>query len=452
MFSVKSIVAFGSFCLLFTSLLNVDAGHLPGSGAAGNVELVGSVDPGDAADLMGDVTVSPDGNWAFVASLGDQTCTRQKNNAGPGVWIVDISNPANPQAVNFISSDQDTRPGDRLQVVAITTKFFSGWALVVTNAQCGKNGKGGISLFDVTDPLKAGKLSEHFGATGFNATSDTQTAFAWDAGDQAYVVINDGSRPTFFAVVEITNPMRPRLTGEYDLDEFPNIVQTGPFGLDEISFEGVVVKHIGGQFVMLISAADAGHVLLNITDPTNAVYISDSDFAAQDPILDTLGIQLPPEGNSHYAEFSADNRFFIGTDEDLSPFRGTVFDGWGYAHLYSSVNGGKLEQIDVYAIAEAFNPAFAFGFGNLSVHEVATHPSIWSKAYLAYNAGGLRALEIQCESTSPHDCAFGETGRYLDPQGSDMTGVEVSVKGGQTYILASDRDRGLQIFRDVSTP
>jgi hypothetical protein len=33
----------------------------------------------------------------------------------------------------------------------------------MNHEQRGKNGKGGVSLWDVTDPLKPKKLSEHFG-------------------------------------------------------------------------------------------------------------------------------------------------------------------------------------------------------------------------------------------------------------------------------------------------
>ena len=40
-----------------------------------------------------------------------------------------------------------------------------------------------------------------------------------------------------------------------------------------------------------------------------------------------------PEGNAHQAEFTADNRFIIGTDEDFSPYRAllTTNDGGEYA-------------------------------------------------------------------------------------------------------------------------
>ncbi len=36
---------------------------------------------------------------------------------------------------------------------------------------------------------------------------------------------------------------------------------------------------------------------------------------------------------------------------------------------------------------------------------------------------------------------------FLDPNGNNFWGVEAFVRDGQTYILASDRDSGLWVFR-----
>ena len=45
---------------------------------------------------------------------------------------------------------------------------------------------------------------------------------------------------------------------------------------------------------------------------------------------------------------------------------GSVFDGWGYVHLFAR-NGNTLTEVDTFAIPEAHDPAFAFGFGDLVV-------------------------------------------------------------------------------------
>ncbi|MGI8731503.1 MAG: PA domain-containing protein, partial [Solirubrobacteraceae bacterium] len=127
----------------------------------------------------------------------------------------------------------------------------------------------------------------------------------------------------------------------------------------------------------------------------------------------------------------------------------TQFDGWGYVHLFDAAT---LEDLDTYAIPEAMDPDYASGYGDLSVHEVATDPTDPSLAYLSYYAGGLRAVQIQC--SNPDDtstCKLVEVGGYLDPAGNDFWGVEVipdPKNPGEVLILASDRDYGLFIFRD----
>ena len=366
---------------------------------------------------------------------------------------------------------------------------------------------------------------------------------------------------------------------------------------------------------MLLSYWDGGYLQVNVTDPTNPVLLAESDYAVFDPVFPTVS---PPEGNGHQAEFTIDNRFVIGTDEDFDPYRlnvatddggqswaklgtqttveqaeaitgttvfvgqacpgdtavpaapttdgpyiavvergvctfeekvaaveaaggysavlimnrtgadacnsvlspfllnealpvilttreggfglfdveaqfdledclagtgvtslesivpvGTIgdviigveptFDGWGYVHLFDAAT---MTDLDQYIIPEAADPAFASGFGDLSVHEVAVDPSDPSLAYLSYYSGGLRAIQIvedaeRCAAEDTDDSVASttcliEVGGYLDPEGNNFWGVQtfvgdtdVDMNGvPDTYILASDRDSGLWIFRD----
>jgi hypothetical protein len=135
---------------------------------------------------------------------------------------------------------------------------------------------------------------------------------------------------------------------------------------------------------------------------------------------------------------------------------GSIFDGWGYAHLFDAET---LEELDTFAIPEAHDPEMAFGMGDFTIHEVAVDPQDASLAYLSYYSGGLRAVQIQCPAGTPYDpdnppadtstCELVEVGGYLDPEGNDFWGVETFIgEDGMTYILASDMDSGLWIFRD----
>jgi hypothetical protein len=167
----------------------------PGHGV--NVELIGKAVVTTTPDLVADVTVNPAGTYAFLANWGEPDCagpeTGGQTTPDAGAWVVDIRDLANPRKVGFIAHHQDSRPGEGMQVLRVTTKAFTGDVLVMNNEQCGKNGKGGVSLFNVTNPLKPAKLSEHWGdkPTGSRDSFEIHSAYAWDAGAKAYVVIVD---------------------------------------------------------------------------------------------------------------------------------------------------------------------------------------------------------------------------------------------------------------------
>jgi hypothetical protein len=128
----------------------------------------------------------------------------------------------------------------------------------------------------------------------------------------------------------------------------------------------------------------------------------------------------------------------IGTTGDTLRFTSS-FDGWGYVHLFRYGNG-KMAELDTYAIPEAHDPAFASGFGDLSVHEVATSPTRADLAYFSYYAAGFRVAKIVSDELV-------EVGHYIDVGGNNFWGVQVFAHNGQEYVAASDRDFGLYIFR-----
>jgi hypothetical protein len=617
-------------------------GTLPGPGEWGKIDFLDAVHVTENPDTIADVTVSLDGNTAYLANWGEPDCagpeTGGQTSPDAGAYVIDISDietdPDSAEVIGFIPSHQDTRPGEGMQVIELTTSRFTGEVLVMNNESCGPQGKGGVSLWDVTDPSNPKKLSEHFGdrSPGSGDANEIHSAFAWDAGDRAYVVMTDNEevagQPGDVDILDITNPRRPRLIAEYDLNEF-NVDQPD-IGLTDSFLHDMIVKEIDGRFIMLLSYWDGGFILLDVTDPTDPEFLGDTEYADVDPeLLEAMGVSLTPEGNAHQAEFTIDNRFIIGTDEDFAPYRtsdfeivsgpnagvypsvivsggmapailddltlngpvvyggygcpdsepipspedipgyldmleegeeaiivlqrgpvddpsapeepcfpgekaheaalagwdavvfvnhhtgeaaggepfcgsgafvdeivavcttheafhfmfglepfdpalweypedlaigtigerievGSIFDGWGYVHLFDAAT---LEELDTFAIDEAHDPEFAFGFGDFTVHEVAVDPQDPSLAYLSYYSGGLRAVQIQCPEGIPYDpdnppadtstCELVEVGGYLDPEGNDFWGVETFIgEDGRTYILASDMDSGLWIFVD----
>ncbi len=451
-----------------------------------------------------------------------------------------------------------------------------------------------MNLYDVTNPEHPTPLAEGVGdftvnGQGKKAANEIHSVFAWDAGNKAYAVIVDNEEGLDVDIIDITNPKKAFLTAEFDLDEmFPQILQAAPSNLVEVFLHDMVVKEIGGRQVMLLSYWDAGYVKLDMTDVHNPVYLGDTDFTDPDPEAAESGFTVPPEGNGHQAEFTLDNQYVIGADEDFGPFalnarnvtdgtditasqgsdtrklepgqtitgqakfvgracntdpavpagdgtqiavvergvctftekvanvikaggyaavlifnrtasdacnqtlgmsvagdiptfgvapRGqgfaifgvpyddaaclagngtqqapiavgttgdtlsfsSYFDGWGYVHLFRN-QSGKMTELDTYAIPQAHDPAFASGFGDLSVHEVATSHEVANRLYFSYYSGGFRVAEIENDEIV-------EKGHYIDPAGNNFWGVQVFQSKGQEYVAASDRDSGLWIFK-----
>jgi len=114
-----------------------------------------------------------------------------------------------------------------------------------------------------------------------------------------------------------------------------------------------------------------------------------------------------------------------------------TFDGWGYIHLFAASN---MNRLDSFAIPESQDPSKAEGFGDLSVHEVATDPER-DVAYISYYAGGLRVLSYRGGNLR-------QIGAFVDEGGNNFWGVEWHrTPDGQRWVLASDRDYGLYAFK-----
>ena len=575
------------------------AGHLFPEGASSNVDLVSKLKLKNVVpEKIADVGVW--NGYAFLASWGVVTC---KYN---GVHVVDIRDVAKPREVAFIQAKEGSYPGEGVQGLHIDTPSFNGDVLVTNNEKCkDKAGFGGMNIYDITDPAHPTPLVEGVGdftvnGQGKKAANEIHSVFAWDAGDKAYAVIVDNEEGTDVDILDITDPKKAFLIAEYDLDQtFPQILQAAPANLVEVFFHDVVVKQIGGRQVMLLSYWDAGYVKIDVTDPTKISYLGDTDFTDPDPEAAESGFIVPPEGNGHEAEFTADNAYVIGADEDFGPFalqarnvtdgtditasqgsdtrrleegqtieggsvfvgracstgdpavpagdpsvvdiavveRGvctftekvanvlaaggydavlvfnrvgsdacnqtsgmsvagdipafgvapreqgfaifgtegqyddaeclaapagsmlapivvgthgdtlrfaSYFDGWGYVHLFGNQNG-KMAEFDTYAIPQAHDPAYAVGFGDLSVHEVATSPQRADLAYFSYYSGGFRVAKIANNQLT-------EVGNYIDVGGNNFWGVQVFTgPDGKEYVAASDRDLGLYIFRYTGT-
>ncbi|MGR2753530.1 PA domain-containing protein [Agromyces arachidis] len=321
-----------------------EEGHLPASSE--NVLKISNLDlfedeeePGRIAD------VSAFGNYAYLTAFWEPDCDRG------GVYIVDISDPAAPELVNRIPSHRGTFSGDGSQVMHIDTPQFTGDVLAFQNEICPgeTKGIGGMSLFDVTNPLEPVKLVEGWGdfSTKGNAqtkSNEVHSVRMWADGDKAYAVLVDDEEGTDVDIFDISDPERPKLLSETDLSD-ESAQPLGEVHGDAVFLHDMVVEEVDGVMTMLLSYWDGGYIKLDVDDPAHPVFIADTDFAQFDPVRQEVdGVDITPEGNGHQAEFTNDQEFFIATDEDFDPYRVTAeIEGGG---TFTAVQGSDVPQID----------------------------------------------------------------------------------------------------------
>jgi hypothetical protein len=294
-----------------------EGGHLPPSSE--NVELVGQADvEGVAPERVADVSAF--GNYAYLAVRDPVNCF------DAGMAIMDISDPTAPRQVGFIDAVEGSFPGEGSQVLDMDTDAFTGQVLVFNNEICAEGGEGGASLWDVTDPLNPQVLTANLGdqepGGALSQINQIHSAFAWQAGNRAFIVLVDNEETTDVDILEITDPRNPVFLSERDLNE-EGVLQDQATPLGAAAFlHDVTVKNVRGTWIMLLSYWDGGWVLLDVDDPANPRFIDDFDY----PAVDTLTGLTPSEGNAHQAEFGRNNHLIVGTDEDFAPYRIDPFE------------------------------------------------------------------------------------------------------------------------------
>lgn len=291
-------------------------------GSQDNMDVVGRWTPPHTKNHPERITdVWSLGNTAYLGTFN----TPCENT---GVYIVDISDPSDPHQRGFVSS----RPGSRVNDVKAFSfeglaSGFSGDILFYSNEDCStqRNRSGGATLYDVTQPGKAKLLVEGAGDTNdgeLPRARQIHNIFAWQDGDNAYMVTVDDEETLDVDIFDITDPRNPAHIAETGITD-PAWSGVNVDGHGENAFLHDVWATEGeGGWELLLSYWDAGFIRLDVSDPANPSLIDESDYPTPDPlVLEHLGKTLQPEGNAHAAAWNNAGDLILAGDEDFSPYR-----------------------------------------------------------------------------------------------------------------------------------
>jgi hypothetical protein len=294
-----------------------------------------------------------------------------------------------------------------------------------------------------------------------------------NAGEYESQVVPGGVGPSVLPDRTLNGPV---VYGGYACDRSAPVPQRDDFDLDlETGEEAILVVQRGPAFDVDEDYDNDGDINNDEQDACfpgdkadnaidagwDAVIITNRHQASGDPADDSVAcgsgaftrpiVAVCVSHRTLHLMFNDEPEFGVpyDDDEELAPLgtvgervRATsVFDGWGYTHLYRNDAGFDFVPVDHFAIPEALDERFAGGnFGTLSVHEFATDPTEYL-AYSAYYAGGMRVLRFG-------DAGMEQVGAFIDEGGNDFWGVEqFTTPQGDRLFAGSDRDFGLYLFR-----
>ena len=147
--------------------------------------------------------------------------------------------------------------------------------------------------------------------------------FVWQAGPRAYLVASDNIEFADVDIFDITDPTNARAWSATSTSSelFPQILDNEQSNGGAVFNHDMVVKQIDGKLILTVDYWDSGYVQIDVTDPANPTYVTDTTFRPRIPAA-----RLEPDAGGQRARerVLADNQFLLAADEDFGAFRDVV--------------------------------------------------------------------------------------------------------------------------------
>jgi hypothetical protein len=296
-----------------------------------NFELVGHLELGGRAsdaDVFYFDHGAGVGQFAYVGTWVD-ICTRR------GVKIVDVSDPAHPKLVAVPRLNLPHVSYEDPVVVRVGTRVV----LAVGVQACGRGRRGGLGLFDVTNPAQPTVL-KFFRTVGQGVHElDVTTLVNGRVAALLAVPFGEDTGGKDFNIVDISDPLNPQLVAGWGVRKdsalrIPNVTDP-PSPTPEVTTccQGLGVA-FADFFFHSARAADAGRTAYISYWDLGVLKLDLSDPAHPRPVGRTV-LPFDAEGETHSLTLyqSGGVRYILQNDED--------FEATSPAHVSTSATGPK---------------------------------------------------------------------------------------------------------------
>lgn len=266
------------------------------------------------------------GQYAYVGT-GLDFCTRR------GVKIVDVSNPAQPKLVAVPRLNLPHVSYEDPVVVRVGTRVV----LAVGVQMCGRGRRGGLGLFDVTNPTQPTVLKFYRTVGQGVHELDVTTLANGHVAALLAVPFGEDSRGTDFNIVDISDPLNPQLVGGWGV--IKDSALPIPSVADPPSQKSEVTTCCQGRGVAFTDfffhsarAADAGRTAY-ISYWDLGVLKMDLSDPAHPRLVGRTVYPFDAEGEAHSLTLyqSGGVRYILQNDED--------FEATSPAHVTTSATG-----------------------------------------------------------------------------------------------------------------
>ncbi|WP_026673277.1 LVIVD repeat-containing protein [Alkalihalobacterium bogoriense] len=365
--------------------------------------------------------------------------THTANGGNGGVRIFDLKDPSNPVEIAVFAQDIPHTWQEKVIVKTVNTPHFKGELAVVSVQQTSRNNanrpnsKGGVLLYDVTNPYEPTKL-------GFyeldRRITGTHELYLTTQGNRALLLASNPYADYYthgvhkdFQIIDVSDPANPEFLWQFDprilpevSDDFNGYHWASPDGKTRPVFNHSVITNNNGRYAY-VSMWDLGTVIFDIKDPENPVYLGRTEFADYQ------------KGAAHSAALAKGGNVLIETREIANPVGVGYESAYGYTRIFDISDKTNPQLLSEFKTDLTYDiPPTAEGRTTFAktVHDPKVHGNT---LYLSYYSGGVISVDI----TDPSNPV--EIGRYT-PENSDIWGVFVD----RNYVLASDMGQGLKVL------
>ena len=430
------------------------------AGVRFKLDLVGST-PLMVGSQTSDLDVDPARDVAYLGSFVDL-----------GVAVVDISDRANPEVATILSTDY-VGEDDRQDSSDSADVDISGDLLAVASQPFGEDGFGGVSLYDLSDPLDPSFL----GQVGTGGTHDVQIDPGWPGRPYVYAANFESDDPDHefrVSIIDASDPANPTILADYESPE--------PQGGDGPAFNSahdltLLIHPDTDRVLLYVAYWDSGLRIVDVTDAADPAEIGAFDYT---PTFTDQG--LVDTCCAHYAQPTPSGQYVLLEDESGIGLAGGVHilradgcDGEGTCALEEvgfweapipsrqamAIMAELRAEVTTFGIFQRF---FTRDVHNLDVQE--------DRFLAASYSSGVYLVDMT-DKTQPMEIAFwtgGVNGRLLchgtntlNPwgyvgdcffQGREVWGAKfgdpVAAGSPDFYIYASDYWLGLLVLRSVT--